>query len=153
MNDLPKTLIKPVELAVKNGNPVASQTVSLKELKSDRLYLYSISDKLITDVGRFCECHNTDFMVSWDTMINDMKSDENDEGVYYFGIRDFGVDHNAYIFINIREHKYDVGYIAHYYRKLYAVRFKKNSEDNEMIVQLYKISSISYNTEDDNYVI
>lgn len=125
MNRIPKTLLKATD-----NTAIATDRIMLsaKDIESNgQIYAFNVSDKLIEEVGRFCELHKTDFLITWDTLIQHIKTD--DEGIYYFGIRKWGVDHNCYVFINLRDHVHDYSYTENYYRKLYAVEFHRNYDE------------------------
>lgn len=152
MNNLPKTLLSALK-----KDPIIEEKLNLhpRDLKSTgRIYAFAVSDKLIEEVGRWSELHKTDFLISWDTLIESIKT--NDEGIYYFGIRKYGVDHNCYVFCNLREHKNDYSYSEHYYRKLYAVEFHRRNDEKTsdyipVDIYLKDMTGLRYNPDDDDF--
>ena len=154
MNNLPKTLL----LAKKQTDTVAECIVDLPSKFTDlekysvfrNTYIYPITDQLIEVTGRFCEYYHSDLLVTIDTIRAAMLSQ--DDGIYYIGIRKNGIDHNSYVFINLR----DKTYASDCYRALYAVEFHRDRDleipgQRHIRVCLKDMSMIHYCKEDDDF--
>lgn len=90
--------------------------------------LSSIATILIQNVGRFCERYASDFLITWNSVNRILESDEqNFDELILFGIRENGVDHDAYILSNLEQYKNLPGYFDHYYRKIFALRLQASS--------------------------
>ena len=78
----------------------------------------SILTELIQSAGRFCERYASDLFIDWMTIENQLTGDEifSAEGtdVFYFGMRESGVDHKEWIRSRIAENQ-DI------YRALYRL--------------------------------
>ena len=126
MNKLPKKLMN-------LDYQTCLAEISYDMIESGSIYLYDISNILIENIGRFCERYQTDFLVLWDSLIKCMKND--DDGIYYFGIRELGVDGNTYITLRLNEPNNNP------YRKIFAVEFHKIQENSKTILKarLYSV--------------
>ena len=129
MNHLPKML-----LDIKNNkNVIAEFKLRCSEIKdSDTIYCYDITNKLIEFVGRFCESYQSDMLVTWNSIINKIKTDS--DGIYCFGIRRNGVDGNSFLFQRFRDGHPSA--MTEFYRKILAVEFHKTKEYNEDVVNI-----------------
>lgn len=147
MNHLPKMLLKIQD----NKRIIAETKLRCSEINaSDDVYCYDITNKLIYFVGRFCENYHTDMLVTWNTVVNRIKTDS--DGIYCFGIRQNGVDGNSYIFQRFRDGNPSV--MSEFYRKIFAVEFHKIKEFNDDIIHivLKDVSGIlQFTTEDTDY--
>lgn len=84
--------------------------------------LGTIIDRLIHDVGRYCETHCNDFLITWERVKEALANTT--QGVDYiaFGIRQLGVDSNDFIYSRVANHPHEPGWASLYYRKIYALR-------------------------------
>ena len=147
---LPKTIEK---ILNNDKNIVAEQILQISDLNHPSIY--SISDKIIADVGRFCERYQSDFLITWNSLMERIKT--NESGICLFGIREDGVDGTSYVFLRMRDHKNDYSFRAHYYRRIYAVEFKKIENEYHEILMRIRLKNIghelSYDDADDDYDI
>ena len=149
MNKLPKTLLNA------NGRMIMEKGELISESSMNGpIYLFEAFDKLIEDTGRFCERHQTDLMIALNSLIRKIK--ETNDGLYYFGIREMGVDHNSYVFLRLKDNSFDKYFADNYYRKIYALEFHK-TKDYDHILITYTLKDMSkslrYEREDDNFPI
>lgn len=132
----------------------------------DSHYLYdqqdlncsAIQSKLIEYVGRYTESFGSDLLCTLcdlDAFIgnNDTEDDPHGRWVIGVGIRDSGVDHNAWIMHNLRQSRSFVGYChpEAYYRKVLAINIEdylvKDSDGDyyrNRSVELYDITHDLY---------
>ena len=95
--------------------------------KWSNLNISSITTKLIQETGRFCENYASDLLINIDRMnehIKEMDVLKTPEKAYVaFGIRQLGVDGNAYVALRIYEGGQHASYkvISDYYRKIFCV--------------------------------
>lgn len=96
-----------------------------KPIKVD-INLSGIYDILIHETGRFAERYASDLLIDIKSFEKDLyeKPFEHNHKTYLFGIRRDGVDHNAYVYANIKNNKNRPGYLNMYYRKLLAVELR-----------------------------
>lgn len=90
----------------------------------DSINTSDIASELIIAAGRWCENYASDVLIDWDRVRDAIKHCDETSDPYsvtmVFGFRRSGVDHDAYVFSNMK--KYDTGLnIDHYYAKIYAV--------------------------------
>lgn len=107
--------------------------------------LHALSDKIINIVGRYCDCHGSDMLITWDHLMSCLKTNDFDTHHFAFAVRENGVDSIGYIAANIKD---DSSKLSNgYYRKIYAVEVieTENSIDKsaELQVLLKDISDIS----------
>lgn len=95
--------------------------------------LYSIYQILIADTGRFVEANAADLLITLPHIEEAIQNTESEHDIIYFGLRKFGVDHDAYIRIRLMEAA-RMGtlpnVLSDYYRKIYAVEVKKFYQDD-----------------------
>ena len=126
MNKLPDSMMMPA----KRKSSLKAGIIRVN-LDDNRLYLYDISNFLIERVGRLCESYQTDFLISWDSFIQDVK--EHTDGIHYFGIRESGVDGDMYVCNSVMNDD-----MARY-RSLYSVEFHRVKKYDEDII-CYRIN-------------
>lgn len=99
---------------------VLSQTTSSDINSVD---INSLADILIENVGRFCEDHHSDFLITWDYIRNLIKQpiEQDTRDIIVFAIRRVGVDSNTYLQSNLETYKNDHGRIQLLYRKIYSM--------------------------------
>lgn len=58
-----------------------------------------ILSRLINEAGQVCRSYSSDLFISWENLLLDISKteEENAEIIRYFGFREFGVDHEAYV--------------------------------------------------------
>ena len=102
----------------------------------------SIATKLIQEAGRWCDSYASDFLIDWRQIENLLESGEEEfDEVFFFGIRQCGVDHyNFILYRNINNVSSD------YYSRIYALRMK--AENERLNVKLVDIkNSLIYRPE------
>ena len=157
MNKLPKTLLKALNVndivcdcdvtIPKNIINTADKFIAFKNLQ-----FYAITDKLIEATGRFCEHFGSDLLIDINSIKTAMLND--DDGLYYIGIRKNGVDHNSYVFLNLK----DKTYASEYYRALYAVEFHRDkdyefNDERRLKVMLKNMNYLSFDKEDIDFPV
>ena len=106
--------------------------------------LETIIDILMTNVGRFCEAHLNDFLITWESVKTAMNDTKPGCDYIAFGIRQFGVDSNMFIYSRVKDHKHQAGWASTYYRKIFAVKIQRELEtaifgqtpDDQMVVSI-----------------
>ena len=70
-------------------------------MRNDLRFSFSpILSRLIVEAGKTCKNYSSDLFISWESFVSDIqKYDGKDKETftYYFGFRDLGVDHEAFI--------------------------------------------------------
>ena len=130
--------------------------------KWSNLNISSITTKLIQETGRFCENYASDLLINIDRMnehIKEMDVLKTPEKAYVaFGIRQLGVDGNAYVALRIYEGGQHASYkvISDYYRKIFCVKISRRVNEFgllETTVELKNIqSSIYYNKDYEDHL-
>lgn len=77
------------------------------------LNLSSIWTKLIKESAE-CEAYSSDFLISYDCIVRQLNNGSN-KVTEYFGFRDYGVDHDAFIKSRLSQYK------PYEYRKIYKL--------------------------------
>lgn len=115
----------------------------------------SIFSAICPLVGRFAEHHSHDFLISYLSMIDDLKEAEDGyEDISIFGIRESGVDGNTFTFIRLRDNKDNYAFVDSYYRRVIGVIVRKHINaykeiEVEFIVK--DISGISFDEHDADF--
>lgn len=84
-----------------------------------------IVDTLLQNIGRYCERHLSDFLITWEsvqTAINDTKPGDD---YIAFGIRRMGVDSNAFLYNRVKNHRNQPGWAENFYRKIFVLRINR----------------------------
>lgn len=82
--------------------------------------MYEMTDRLITDTGRFCMCHASDILHEIRTMECTLQEkDLRGKDTFLFAVRTNGVDNMDEFMDNYRKH--DVSYLAQYYRSISVI--------------------------------
>jgi len=96
---------------------------------------HSILTHLIQRVGALCENYASDLFIDWSSFKHDADHDELlDE--YWFGIRDYGVDHKPFIEIRLEESKKN-------YKEIYVMKIGKLEDEiyKTRKLKFYKVVS------------
>ena len=101
------------------------RTNSDEDIKTS-INLSSIYDTLIYNTGRFTERFASDLIIDIHNLEEAVfnKPFENKDRIFLFGMRRDGVDHNNYIYSNIKSYASQTGYLNTYYRKILAVKIQ-----------------------------
>ena len=94
----------------------------------------SILTKLIQECGRLCESYASDLFIDWNTIIQKLKDRTIETSVYLFGIRETGVDHNAFV---LSRYNNNDSYANYEYRKIYRLNVFVDGDSIRM--ELYEI--------------
>lgn len=101
--------------------------------KKDDINLSSILTRLIQSAGRYCRSFASDLFISWECFLCDLANDE-PKPAYLFGMREMGVDHDAFIMS-----RYNTEAYARYeYLQMWRLVVEKD-EDGWYSVHLYEI--------------
>lgn len=89
-----------------------------------------ILSKLIIETGRLVEHYASDLFISWQTIEEQLNNPDYKGGVYLFGLREMGVDHNSFVLsrFNSGDKKE--------YRKIYMLIIKVDEEDGYITMEL-----------------
>lgn len=87
--------------------------------------LETIIDVLMHNVGRFCEAHLNDFMISWESVKAALNNTAPGNDTIAFAIRQYGVDSNMFLYSRVKDHKHYPGWTENYYRKIYAIKIQR----------------------------
>ena len=94
----------------------------------------SILTKLIQECGRLCESYASDLFISWNIIDEKLQEKTMETSTYLFGIRETGIDHNAFVLSRYNNN----GHYAKYeYRKVY--RLDVIVESDSIRMKLYEI--------------
>lgn len=113
--------------------------------KSWDVNMHSITDKLIADVGRYCEMHGSDMLITLNSLNKALETDDIQTRFFVFGIRRHGVDGISYLQSRINDNPQIL--TNDYYRAIYAIQLNSGSneftKEPELTIELKDISSIS----------
>ena len=108
--------------------------------KYSEMNLSSIATKLIQDVGRYCDRFASDFLIDWQRIIDTIESmdspDVPQEEIICMGLREDGVDHNAFILSRITNghpentNKINISILWNTYRRVYAVKITRYQDES-----------------------
>lgn len=121
-----------IETYIKESqNIVAETTASWREINDKQWSwdgsLYSITDRLIADVGKYCDHYQSDLLLTINAIMDELKKKDIDQQIFIFGIRKNGVDGVSYTASRVAENP-DI--LDHdYYRKIYAVYIEKCTDE------------------------
>lgn len=134
---------------VKNSSNIVCDIEAYDRSTEDKKWFWvnplcDITDILIRETGIHCKKHNSDVLITHNTMMKELKKTEISQNVFLFGIRDNGVDHLSYIADRIA---HDPEILSKdYYHKIYAVYIKIGTDDilncKNIHVQLKDISDM-----------
>lgn len=94
----------------------------------------SILTKLIQECGRLCERYASDLFIDWSSIKEKIENKTLEISTYLFGIRENGVDHNAFVLSRYENNGKNAMYE---YRKIYRLDITVDDGDIEM--ELYEI--------------
>ena len=89
----------------------------------------SILSRLIQEAGRFCENFASDLFIDWQSIELDLEKPDFSGGVYLFGFRQSGVDHNTFV---LSRYNSEGDYAKHNYRSLWRLDISVNDRDIKM---------------------
>ena len=120
-------------IAVKNQNIIASTEGRLiannKHPRWD-VNLSAIMDILIHNTGRFVEHYASDLLIHTEHVHNYVKNGIRHNTVFFFGLRESGVDHDAYIANHMASSSYPT------YRRIYALVTRIDIPGNNITFEL-----------------
>lgn len=94
----------------------------------------SILTKLIQECGRLCESYASDLFVDWNIINEKLQDKTLETSTHLFGIREMGVDHNAFV---LSRYNNSGRYAKYEYRKIYRLDIVVEGDSIRMI--LYEI--------------
>lgn len=115
------------DIALRNPNhqyTIKQEQFLIDETPTDELNISDIQTKLIQITGRFCEHHADDLLLTFaeiEAFAKNASFKGENRWIIGIGIRESGVDHNAFIMGRLRNTKHDFSnlvYPEHVYRKL-----------------------------------
>ena len=74
----------------------------------------SILTKLIHEAGRWCEYYASDLFISWREIEESLSDPNYNGGVYLFGFRQYGVDHNTFVLSRVNNQQSMQEYMSIY---------------------------------------
>lgn len=90
----------------------------------------SILTRLIQEAGRFCENFASDLFIDWQGVMEYIdRAKSGKEKMFLFGFRQYGVDHDSYIFSRYESERQ---YAKHNYRSMWRLDVSTNGEDITM---------------------
>lgn len=92
----------------------------------------SILTELIQQAGRWCECFASDLFISWQTVEKRLVSREIENESFLFGFRQYGVDHDRFIFSRFNQDEF-----TQEYRTIY--RLDIELMEDEVKMSLYRV--------------
>lgn len=92
----------------------------------------SILSKLIKEVGRLCDAYASDLFIDWKNVEKLLTERCEDEQVddFLFGIRQYGVDHKAYVEIRFDSNADAARYT---YRDIYLLRIRRHGDNIDLV--------------------
>lgn len=107
--------------------------------------MYNITDILIREVGRRCDAHGSDMLITLDSLNRTLSKQIIENHHFVFAIRKNGVDGIGFLQSRVSENS-SILYLD-YYRAIFAVRLSeqkcKYTERPELKIELVDISNIS----------
>lgn len=126
----------------------AQHNPNIKEPYWHLSHKYSISDKLIEIVGRYCEINQSDFLITYQSFLNELNEKIINQHFFIFGVRRMGVDGINNLEFNINENPTILS--NDYYRAIYAIQITETNNEftgeNELKIELKNISHLSVNS-------
>ena len=112
--------------------------VEIAKGTAENINLSLIATKLIKEVGTLCKQYASDFLITWNELMNIINTTAGyavaDKYVIFFGIRKNGIDSNDFMVIRLTENpKYK-------YEAIYAVTVLRIPEDQEITCILKEIN-------------
>lgn len=89
----------------------------------------SILTRLIQEAGRYCESFASDLFIDWAGIEKNLSDRDYCGGVYLFGFRKYGVDHNSYV---LSRYNNDGRYAEYEYRSMWRLDITVDGDDITM---------------------
>lgn len=121
----------------------------------------SIVDILIENVGRYCDRHRNDFLITWESVQAAIANPTQGDTYIAFGIRRMGVDSNIFLYDRVKNHKNQPGWAENFYRKIFILRINRSLESgtngqnyDDVMVITVTLKDVTYDirTEDLRYI-
>lgn len=144
-----KITIENIKQYINNCDNIIANAIASRQHNEKGYYwdanLYSITDKLIAAVGRYCEMHGSDMLITLNSLNEALETDNIQTRFFVFGIRRHGVDGINYLQSRINDNPRIL--TNDYYRAIYAIQLNSGSneftKEPELTIELKDISSIS----------
>lgn len=144
-----KITIENIKQYINNCDNIIANAIASRQHNEKGYYwdanLYSITDKLIADVGRYCESYGSDLLITLNSLKQALTNENIETRFFVFGIRRHGVDGIAYLESRINENPQILNH--DYYRAIYAVQITSQTneftKEPELNIELKNITSIS----------
>ena len=124
---------------IETTEPIETATGDWVRYRWD-INLSSILTKLIQDTGRFVEHYASDILITLRNLDDWLQNKNFKHDVLLFGLREFGVDHEAYIrstIENFGDPNTNQTLIKSHYRKIYAIEGK--AKDGTLTIHLKNV--------------
>lgn len=126
-----------------SGKLISEAYTGEKQQYRANINMSSIYTELIQNTGRFCEQYASDLLIDIDRVkaILATPVDTDTEDYIVFALRQSGVDSNSYVSANLENYgRKDSGWIGLYYRRIYALKIRRES-DGYIVCELRDVSS------------
>lgn len=101
----------------------------------------SILTKLIQEAGRWCKSYASDLFIDWYTIYKQIEEQQLKNGSYLFGFREYGVDHDNFIF-----HRYEQHNASHEYRAIWRLDITVDEDaypSSDMVAVLFDLYEVA----------
>ena len=144
----PKTLLLAADKAENDRDIIAEEDITIFPSNPGEMNASTIQSKLIEITGRFCERYASDLICTFADLqpfIVPSVPDHPDRWIIGVGIRDSGVDHNAFIMARLKETQSAPFHYVHpsmKYRKILALDIVENIDESGYFVRTIKLKDI-----------
>lgn len=129
-------MLKNKEYTIDDFRPAMyAQVISAKSQSLDTINYSSILTKLIQEAGRWCLYYASDLFIDWSRIMREMEEGTLTTGSRLFGFREYGVDHDTFVFSRYSQNSIGARYE---YRAIWRLDVDVSEEGIEM--KLYEVS-------------
>ena len=125
----------------KNGHTQTENVIATGEPTETGINLSDILSKLISSAGRFVIRYSSDLFITWNSVLEYIRSKPTEDHVFVFAMRQNGVDSNSYFKINSYTEP------SCYYREVFFLKITKIDKNGTITAELQNMSGIIYNND------
>jgi hypothetical protein len=99
-----------------------------------------ILSRLIVEAGRFCDSYASDLFIDWQSLEEELEAGTIKTGIWLFGFKEHGVDHDNFIFSHLINNPYGQDYYRSVWRLDVDVHVRVEDRKKEVTMKLYRVS-------------